>query len=258
MCMIPLNKLSEEKYVRIICYPKYEPEELTKRLCEMRRLGIKALCFVGDKKIGEVSVLGKGYVGIVVSAYTEKGKAALKIRRTDADRETMKHEAEMLQIANSVNVGPRLLGFTQDLLLMEFIEGLLLPAWIKKIIEERDAVKRVRRVLRDILEQCRRLDEAGLDHGELSKAPKHVIVDRGDKAWILDFETASSMRRASNVTSICQFLFLKGKMAELISGIIGQAPQDNLLLLLKKYKRSPTRENFEKILEAYALTGLNC
>jgi len=254
MCKIPLNKLSEEKYAQVICYPKYEPEELTKRLREMRRLGIKALCFIGDKKIGDVSVLGKGYVGIVVAAYTEKGKAALKIRRTDADRETMKREAEMLQIANSVNVGPRLLGFTQDLLLMELVEGLLLPAWIEKIRKERNAVKRTRRVLRDILEQCRRLDEAGLDHGELSEASKHIIVDHEDKAWILDFESASTTRRVSNVTSICQFLFLKGKTARLIGEVINRHDMDKLISLLRSYKRNRTRKNFDDIIKACVLT----
>jgi len=257
MCRIPLNKLSEERYAQIICYPKYESREFTKRLCEMRRLGVKALCFIGDKKIGDVPVLGKGYVGIVVSAYTEKGMAALKIRRTDANRETMKHEAEMLQIANSVNVGPRLLGFTRNLLLMELIKGSHLPVWIEKIRREKNAKKRIRRALRDILEQCRRLDETGLDHGELSRASKHIIVDLEGKAWILDFETASTMRRVANVTSICQFLFLKGKTAELISEIIGRTPQNILLSLLKNYKRSPTRGNFERILETCGLAALN-
>jgi len=254
MCKIPLNKLSEEKYARIICYPTYEPEELTKRLREMRRLGIKALCFMGDKKIGDVPVLGKGYVGIVVAAYTEKGKAALKIRRTDADRETMKHESEMLKIANSVDVGPRLLGFTQDLLLMELIEGLLLPTWIEKIRRERNAVKRTRRVLRDILEQCRKLDDTGLDHGELSKAPKHIMVDREDKAWILDFESASTTRRVSNVTSICQFLFLKGRTAKLIGEVINRRDMGKLIFLLRSYKRSRTRKNFDEIIKACVLT----
>jgi len=254
MCKIPLNRLSEEKYARIICYPTYEPEELTKRLCEMRHLRIKALCFMGDKKIGDVPVLGKGYVGIVVSACTEKGKAALKIRRTDADRETMKREADMLRIANSVNVGPRLLGFTQDLLLMELVEGLLLPAWIEKVRIERNAAKRTRRVLRDILEQCRRLDEAGLDHGELSKAPKHIMVDREDKAWILDFESASTTRRTSNVTSICQFLFLKGKTARLIGEVINCHDKGKLVSLLRRYKRSRTRKNFDEIIKACFLT----
>jgi len=253
MCRVPLDELSKEKFAQIICYPTYDPKELKKRLCEMRRLGIKALYFSGNKKIGNLSILGKGCVGIVVSADTETGKAALKIRRMDADRETIEHEVEMLQIANSVNVGPRLLGFTQNLLLMEYIEGLLLPEWIEKVKKERNAAKRIRRVLKEILEQCRRLDEAGLDHGELSRATKHIMVDDKDKPWILDFETASITRKVSNVTSISQFLFLKGKTAKLISEAIGQKEKEKLIFILRNYKRSRTRKNFDEILKVYAL-----
>jgi len=252
---IPLDKLSEEKFARVICYPTYYPKEIEKRLCEMRQLGIQALCFTGDKKIGSVSVLGKGCVGIVVSAYLETRKAALKIRRTDADRETMKHEAEMLQIANSVNVGPRLIGFTENLLLMEFIEGSFFLEWVERVKRERDAAKRIRRVLRDILEQCRRLDEAGLDHGELSRATRHIIIDCGDNPWILDFETASTTRRMSNVTSICQFFFLKEKTAKLISGAAKLNDRDKLIFLLRSYKRSRTRKNFNEILKACGLAA---
>jgi len=255
MCKIPLDDLSKEKYARIIYYPKYDLEEFKKRLCEMRSLGIKALCFIGDKQIENVHVLGKGYVGIVVSAYTETVKAALKIRRTDADRETMKHEAEMLQIANSVNVGPRLIGFTQNFLLMGFIEGLLLPTWIERVKREKDVANRIRGVLRDLLEQCRRLDEVRLDHGELSRAQKHITVDYEDHPWILDFESASTARRVSNVTSICQFLFLKGKTAEMINEVLNQNARDNLLSSLRTYKRNQTRKNFDKILKACALTA---
>jgi len=248
-----LSGLSEEKFARVICYPTYDSKAFERRLCEMRQLGIRALFFTGDKKIGDVSILGKGYVGIVVQACTEKGKAALKIRRMDADRETMKREARMLKIANSVNVGPKLLGFTENLLLMDFIEGLLLPAWIERTKKEENAEERIRRVLKNILEQCRRLDDAGLDHGELSRASKHIIVDYEDKPWILDFESASVMRRASNVTSICQFLFLKGKTANLISEVINLNDTDKLIFLLRRYKRNRTRRSFDEVLKACVL-----
>lgn len=80
----------------------------------------------------EMSVLGKGCVGIVVLAYTKDRKAALKIRRMDADRSRMQHEAEMLDRANLVHVGPRLLGVSKNFLLMQFVDGHLLPKWLEK------------------------------------------------------------------------------------------------------------------------------
>ena len=161
----------------------------------------------------------------------------------------------MLRIANSVKVGPRLLASTRNLLLMEFIEGLPFPEWVKSIRDRKNGLLMIREAVKDLLKQCRRLDEAGLDHGELSWASKHIIVDCDGNPRILDFETASTMRRVSNVTSICQFLLLRGETADLIRRSIKFEDKDKLTLLLRRYKRNRTRRNFVEILEALGLSG---
>jgi len=251
--IVPLNRLITEGYGPIVCYPKFDAEELNRRLKEMKQLGIKALWFKGEKMINNVPVLGKGYVGIVVLAETASETVALKIRRTDSGRTAMKHEAEMLRTANSVDVGPRLHGFTENLLTMEFVEGPFLPVWIDALGNTEDDRQRLRKVLRDILEQCWRLDEVGLDHGELSRAPKHIIVRYSDEACILDFETSSVSRRVSNVTSICQFLFMRGKTVESIARRIGAIDEKRLLSALRTYKKNRNRHSFEKVLKACRL-----
>jgi putative serine/threonine protein kinase len=194
-----------------MCYPKPSKTELKKRLEEMQRLGVETLEFSGEKQAFNKPILGKGCVGIVIIAYRNREKVALKIRRIDADRSKMQQEAKMLKKANSMHVGPRLLGVSKNFLLMQFIDGDLLPKWLEK--RKRKAV--IVKVLREVLEQCWRLDIAGLDHGELSHAPKHVIIDKSDLPFIVDFETASLDRKPSNVTSICQFLFISGVVKEL-------------------------------------------
>ena len=67
---------------------------------------------------------------------------------------------------------------SKNFLLMQLIDGDLLPNWLKT---NKDAAA-VKQVLREVLEQCFRLDQVGLDHGELSKAPKHLLVDKTEKA----------------------------------------------------------------------------
>jgi putative serine/threonine protein kinase len=198
--------------------------------------------------------LGKGYVGIVVVAYTEKGKAALKIRRVDADRSGMQREAEMLKRANQVGVGPKLLGVTENFLLMNFIEGTSLPKWIEAL-KGRGTKARIRRVLREVLEQCWRLDMAGLDHGELSRAPKHVIVADDDMPYIVDFEAASTSRKVSNVTSICQYLFIGSQLAKILTKKLGKVNIKTLIHALKAYKQRQTRENLERVIAACGLEG---
>ena len=246
--VVSLKGLRETKYSNVICYPRCEQKELEKRLKELEKLGVQTLEFAGEKTIFDVSVLGKGCVGIVVVAYTSSGRAALKIRRVDADRKEMFHEGEMLKTANATGVGPKLLATSENFLLMELVEGTHVPEWLESI-EGKEMQSRVRLVLKDVLEQCYRLDEEGLDHGELSTAPKHIIIDAKDVPHLIDFETASINRRASNVTSVCQYLFLGSKIANKVNEKLGKVDKKELVNRLRTYKRERTRENFEKIRE---------
>jgi putative serine/threonine protein kinase len=241
---LSLDKLNEEPYASIICYPRSNSAELRKRLKELRKLGVEALEFSGGKEAFDVAVLGKGCVGIVTVAYRNGEKVALKIRRVDADRAMMQREAKMLRKANSAGVGPTLLGVSKNFLLMQFIEGDLLPDWL----ERKSKKALLRRVLREVLVQCWRLDNAGLDHGELSHAPKHVIVDVKSVPFIVDFESASPNRRPSNVTSICQFLFLSGVVAEKVAAKLGEKDEKAIVRVLRDYKSDRSHGNFERVL----------
>jgi len=245
---VPLKRLQDSPYANVICYPKLTQKELHTRLRELERLGILTIEFTGERTVHNTQVLGKGCVGIVVKAFTEERSAALKIRRIDADRKEMKHEAKMLKIANTVNVGPRFFNLTKNLLLMEYVEGTLLPQWLKEAKHEQT----VHNVLRSTLEQCWRLDETGLDHGELSHAPKHVIIKKSTPC-IVDFETASTSRRPSNVTAMSQYLFIAKNTAKQITKIIGRINQERLKCELRNYKREKTRKNFEAILQTMSL-----
>jgi len=242
--IVNVARLSKEPYASILCYPRPSRVEFKKRLRELQNLRINALEFTGAKEAFNVPVLGKGCVGIVTLAYRNGEKVALKIRRVDADRARMRREAEMLRNANSVHVGPRLLGVSKNFLLMQFIDGDLLPEWLDKC--KRKLL--MRKVLREVLEQCWRLDSAGLDHGELSHAPKHIIIDKSDVPFIVDFETASLNRKASNVTSICQFLFISGLIAKKVAEKLGGKDKEAIVKALRHYKNDRARENFENVL----------
>jgi len=250
--LIRLEQLNEETYGQVICYPKYDVKELRKRLKELKKLGVTAIEFSGKKVVSDLPVLGKGCVGIVVIAYKKDERIAMKIRRVDADRTKMQHEAEMLKKANTANIGPNLLDVSDNFLIMKFIEGMLLPEWINTL-KGRGTKSRVKRVLRTLLEQSWSLDELGLDHGELSRAPKHIIIDANEKPWIVDFETASANRKVSNVTSICQYLFIGSQIAKTIQKKLGKTDRTTLIQALRNYKQKRTRESFEKILKICTL-----
>lgn len=243
--VVPTDNLALEPYASIVCYPKPEPREVQSRIKELKMLGVEAVEFSGKPLTFNVPVLGKGYVGIVVVAHVGGKRVALKMRRVDADRQTLEQEAEMLSKANSVGVGPRFLAVGKDFLLMHLVEGYLLIDWLQTHCDRAVFID----VLVDVLEQCWRLDQVGLDHGELSKAPKHLLVDKANKPFIVDFETASVMRNASNVTSVCQFLFQgSSEAAKAIAQTLGIISKEELVRALRNYKKDRNRQNFEEVL----------
>ena len=245
--MVLTENLREKPYASVLCYPKPSEAEAQKRVVELHSHGVKAMEFVGKASAFNVPVLGKGFVGIVVAAHLDKQKVALKIRRVDADRLGLQHEAQMLAKANSAQVGPKLIGVSNNFLLMQLIDGAVFPEWLDIHRKKAELLG----VLNDVLEQCWRLDNAGLDHGELSKAPKHIIVDKQLKPWIVDFETASVNRKTANVTSVCQFLFTSGgSVAREIAEALGERKKEEIIYALRLYKKDRTRENFYRVVNA--------
>ena len=243
---VPIEALIEEPYASIMCYPRTNPTEIQKRLEELRQHGVSAIEFTGKTSASNIPVLGKGYVGVVVVAHVKGQRVALKMRRIDADRSDFTHEAQMLKKANAISVGPQFIAVSKNFLLSQLIDGDLLEDWL----ETQSDKELIRNVLVDILEQCWRLDETGLDHGEISKAPKHLLVDNADKPFIVDFETASIIRRVINVTSVCQFLYMgNSKAAKMLDVVFGKKNKVELIATLKNFKKNENRKNFEELLE---------
>lgn len=244
-----LENLRKSPYAEIICYPKLTTTELEARLKELKELQITAIEFTGKKLVHNTQVLGKGCVGIVVKAFTNKEAVALKIRRTDANRTEMTHEAQMLKKANKLNIGPKLLATSKNFLLMEHIQGTLFPEWLQKTQNK----QKIRNTLRLALEQCHKLDKAGLDHGELSHAPKHIIIKPDNTPTIIDFETASTNRKTQNLTSLCQYFFIADHIARTTTQKLGNINKQKLKQTLRKYKQTKTQKNFNTILKTARL-----
>jgi len=91
-----------------------------------------------------------------------------------------------------------------------------------------------------------------LDHGELSHAPKHIIIDRKDKAFIVDVETSSAKIKPSNVTSISQFLVMS-EISPTIKRELGIKDTENIVDSLRLYKHDMRRENFLQVLKSCGL-----
>jgi putative serine/threonine protein kinase len=247
---LPIRKLIESPYSNILGFPKANKKQLESRIKELQKLKINSVCFEGASLIGKLYVLGKGYVGIVVLAKQKQSKVALKIRRTDSQRDGMKNEAKLLEIANKAKTGPKAIKSSKNFLVMEYLDGQKIFDWIKQL-KGRGASEKLKKAVKKILEDCYRLDQLGLDHGELSSISKHVII--GKKTTLIDFESASTDRRVSNVTAACQAIFIGSGISKMVKKIYKIPPKSKMIKVLRIYKNEQTRKSFDDVLNVLRL-----
>ena len=244
---ISIKKFTEEPRSKILGYPNATNRQIKSRINELEKLKIKGICLTGPTTIGNLKILGKGYVGVVVLVKRGNKEVALKIRRTDSQRENMKNESVLLKLVNSVSVGPKMIDVSKNFLVMEYIEGEKFSDWIG-MLKGSGSAKQLKSTIRNVLEDCYRLDQIEFDHGELSNISKHVIVGK-NKVALIDFESSSTKRRPSNVTSITQAFFIGSGIAKQAQRIYKNSSKEKIIDALKSYKQKKTRENFEKLLK---------
>lgn len=248
---ISIKKFIKDPYSKILGYPKASSRQLQSRIFELEKLKIKSVLFVGQTTIGSLQILGKGYVGVVVLAKKGNNVIALKIRRIDSQRSEMRSEAKLLRLVNTVNVGPKLYAVSKNFLVMEYLEGDKIGDWIQSL-QGTGSSKKLKFVVRSILEDCYRLDQMGFDHGELSSISKHVIVGKS-RSTLIDFESSSVNRRVSNVTSVTQAIFIGSGIAKKVQRIYKIPPKQKIIDVLRTYKQEQTRRSFDDILKILKL-----
>jgi len=248
---ISIKKFANEPYSKILGYPKCTSRQIRSRINELEKLKIKSISLIGPTTLGKLAILGKGYVGVVVLAKKGNKQVALKIRRTDSQRNEMKSEAALLKIVNSVNIGPKIFAASKNFLVMEYLEGIKISEWINTL-KGIGRSRKLKSTIRSILEDCYRLDQLGFDHGELSNISKHVIVGK-TKSTLIDFESSSTKRRPSNVTSVTQAIFIGSGMAKKTQKIYKNPSKEKIIKALKQYKQEKTQKSFENLLKILKL-----
>lgn len=244
---LEVGRLAEHPYRAILGYPRASDGEISERVRELVGIGVESVSFAGGVRINGLDVLGKGHVGLVVLAQTVTGQAALKVRRTDSPRADMSSEAGFMRGANDVGVGPRLYRYSRNFVLMEYLQGATIREWIYGLGEDGGDAARLKGVIRAVLQDCFRLDRAGLDHGELVNISKHVIVGE-EKATIIDFESSSTNRRVANVTSAAQSMYVGTGLAAQVARIYDAPAAPAVIESLRTYKRSGTKKSFDALL----------
>ena len=246
-CLVMENLLESENKENLkflLTYPLFDQNIFDSRVQELLSLGINSVFSFGKVQLHKICILGKGSVGLVTLVKYRKRYFVLKIRRADANRCNMYDEVVYQSSANSIGIGPFLVDFSENLILMEFARGLNIGDWCGLTSTTND---RIQQCSASILQQCFLLDCLKLDHGQLKRLDRHIIVSEDGRPTILDFETSSTSRRASNVTSVSQSIFLHGTIFSRLEGSIVN-DRKFIIKCITDYKRDMNHEKFEKIL----------
>lgn len=247
----PVDQLTKTPYIQVLTYPKISLRVAKSRIGQLRKLGVDELIFEGHARVGRLGILGVGTVGVVVRASVGGQVQALKIRRTDANRSDMTGEVRITALVNRIGVGVPLYAHSKDFILMKLLEYQELHEWIRGL-RGPGTRKGARRMIHELLNQCRKLDIMGVDHGQLSNLRKHAVVAEG-RPWLIDFESASTARRPRNVTTAAQYLFIGGRVSSLVRRVLGVKDTKPLLKLLSGYKDDTSDYTYSKLLELLKL-----
>ena len=247
---VKLDKITEPPYSIIWVYPKGTKSQIKSRIKELHALGVEGISFQGELQMDTISILGKGYVGVVVLGKIGRKKVAVKIRRNDSPRKNLEKEAGLLKIINKYKIGPKLVASSKNFLVMEYLNGEKIGDWVGGL-KKNEKSSQLKLIIKKVLEDCYSLDRIGLDHGELSNLSKHVII--GKKTTIIDFESSSMNRKVSNVTSATQAFCIGSGISKIIGRVYKIPKKQKMITVLRRYKHEGTRESFDNLLDVLKL-----
>jgi putative serine/threonine protein kinase len=194
-----------------------------------------------------------GKRGIV--SKSSDGKYLIKERKKESTSPgTIRNEYEYNLKLNKINVGPKVHYYDDknDFLMRDFINGENIFEYFSLLEKEasREVLKKeILRIILNIFEQCRKMDNAQINKFEMTNPYKDLIIDEKTKLPVLiDFERCRHSEKPKNITQFCQFL-IKSNMKKEFEKVEVHLDEKRIISLAEEYKREQSEENYEKIVD---------
>ena len=153
----------------------------------------------------------------------------------------MEIEARTLERLQNYKIGPKLLFYTSDYFVYEFIDGIFIKDYIEK-----NKKPKIQKVLIHVFNQCFQLDNLGINKEEMHHPYKHVLITKKDKVFLIDFERSVVTQKPHNVTQFCQCIMqMKPELEKKGFDINKRA----IIKAAKEYKDNISLKKFKRILE---------
>ena len=202
-----------------------------------RELGLRDFRFLARGHKGVVYVANYDYAG-------RTGRVAIKVCRDGGARQ----EERWLRRCNELGIGSLVSYEWDGCVVMEYVEGPSIGEALDGAVPPGVLFK----ALRDLLGQCARLDERGIDKREMNRCQKHVIVSREGRSTLLDFERCQESAKPCNVTGLAQYLTQAWAVGRL-RGAGAAVDIDAVRAACKVYKKTRSPETVAAVEEALGL-----
>lgn len=184
-----------------------------------------------------MKIFAKGKRGLIY----KQGNIITKVKNPKSKAiNRIKNEAKYLKLLNKYKIGPKFVSFKKNKLKYYFVKGDFIVDFIKKNKKEK-----IIKVLKDILQQCHRMDKLKINKLEMHHPVKHIIIDK--KPVLIDFERCYKTNKPKNVTQFIQFIISNNLRNELLKKKV-KINRNKFIKLAKDYKKDMNKKNLNKII----------
>jgi len=246
-----LNSISTDDWDdwgHVICFPHPDRECVQSRIEKLVSAGVATLLSEGRKSIGELKVLGKGHASVVIKAVLNPSlTVAIKVRRTDSKRDSLRLECEVMRVAYPV--APKVYHCEDDFIIMEYVDGVPIGKVMEKAATVACECNKALSLVLKVLGAARYLDTRGIDHKELSLLKEHVLVMRDGRVKIIDYESASLSEAPCNVCRACSWFIYRSVFGKACCKELEHL-RTRLRAILREYKVRAADEAFKAVINA--------
>ena len=248
MANTTLNSINKDKWGHLLCFPHPSEDCARIRVEKLVDAGVLTLLSEGKESIGSLRVLGKGHASVVIKAVLKPSLiVAIKVRRTDSKRDSLRLECEVMKVAYPV--APKVYHCEDDFIIMEYVNGAPIGEVIDKVITEGCGSASL--LVFKVLGAARYLDLVGVDHKELSLLKEHVLITRDGRVKVIDYESASLSEAPCNVCRVCSWFIYRSVFGRKCCRDLERLKTE-LREVLRRYKARATDDAFKAVINTIA------
>ncbi len=228
----------------MLCFPHPSEDCVRVRAEKLVDVGVLTMLSEGKEDIGGLRVLGKGHASVVIKAVLKPSlTVAIKVRRTDSKRDSLRLECEVMKTAYPV--APKVYRCEDDFIVMEYVDGAPIGEVMDKAIME--GCGSALPLVFKVLGAARYLDLVGVDHKELSLLREHVLITRDGRVKVIDYESASLSEAPCNVCRVCSWFIYRSVFGKSCCRDLERLKME-LRAVLRGYKARATDDVFKAVI----------